>query len=436
MTQTKTKTNSSGKKALTSYVEIKNIISQILFGEELKSILNVILTHAEGKLPQTQALILLYNENSKCLLFGAAPSLPESFVQKVHGIQIGPTAGCCGSAAYFKSTTVVRDTLSDPLWASYIGLAKEYGLRACWSVPILNMKGELLGTFALYYKKTHKPTQKETILVKELIDIACLAIERERSAILKKESEKEIQIQRTNALNSLKHASVGEMAKNISHEVNSPLAIIRGSVHQMNRIIDQPGDNKVTLRMHTARLERSVVRIEKIVKGLSSLTREASNDPFLKTDARTLIDDALSIFQERFLTSNVRSIVIGELDVLFECRSVQIFQVLISLLDNSYEAISKSENPWILIHVMQYDQKIRLEITDSGNGIPTSIVEKIMVPLFTTKVHSRATGLGLSVSQALIQEHSGKIWYDKSCHRTRFVIELPLEQVSSLKQAA
>jgi signal transduction histidine kinase len=412
------------------------IISQILFGEDLRSILNVIINHVEGKLPKVQATILLYDESSNSLLFGAAPSFPESFVQKINGMKVGPDSGSSGTAAYYRRTIVVRDIHIDPLCVSSLELAKEFKLRACWSVPIINMKGELLGTFALYYKKTHKPTQNETILVKELIDIVCLAIERERSATLKRNIEEEMQIQRTNALNSLKYASLGEMAKNISHEVNSPLAVIRGSVHQMNRIIDQPGDSKVTLRMHTARLERSVIRIEKIVKGLNSLTREASNDPFINIDAKALIDDALSIFHERFISSNIRLIVSGDLDVSFECRSAQIFQVLINLLDNSYEAISKSENPWIQIHVLQYDQQIRLEITDSGYGIPMSIVEKIMVPLFTTKVQSRATGLGLSVSQAFIQEHSGKIWYDKSCQRTRFVIELPIEQVPSLKQAA
>ncbi|MBC7538736.1 MAG: GAF domain-containing sensor histidine kinase [Bacteriovorax sp.] len=429
MTQFKVKKHSTSKKALTSYEEIKNIIGQILFGDELSYILDVIINHIERKLPQARASIFLYDEKNNCLLAGAAPSLPENFCQKIHETQLG-------SASFFKSITVVRDTLCDPLWASHLILAKAYNLRACWSMPILNMKGELLGTFALYYKRTHKPSQKETILIKELVDIVCLAIERDRSAALKKQNEEEIEIHKTNAINSLKYASFGEMAKSVSHEVNNPLAVIVGSVHQMNRIIDSEGNNSEKLKMYTERLIRSVERIEKIVNGLNSIAREASNDPFIKIDAKTVIDDALSVCQERFISSNIKLILSGDLKTPFECRSTQIFQVLVNMLNNSYDAISKSENPWIQIHVFHNDQKIRFEITDSGVGIPMPIVEKIMIPLFTTKVLSRAAGLGLSVSQALIQEHSGKMWYDKSCYHTRFVIELPIEQLPSLKQAA
>ncbi|MDO9183795.1 MAG: GAF domain-containing protein, partial [Bacteriovorax sp.] len=167
MTRLKSKTNLNHKKTFTSYVEIKNIISQILFGEDLSNILDVILLHLEDKLPKARASILLFDKKNNCLRNIAAPSLPESFCQLIDGIKIGPKVGSCGTAAYFKSTTVVRDTFSDPLWATYLEAAKTFNLRSCWSVPILNMKGELLGTLALYYGTPHKPTQAESILVKE-----------------------------------------------------------------------------------------------------------------------------------------------------------------------------------------------------------------------------------------------------------------------------
>lgn len=419
----------------TSYVEIKNIISQILFGEDLKSVLNIILEHIEKKLPKARASILLVDSKNNYLISGAAPSLPEGFFHSTDGLEIGPGIGCSGSAAYYRKMIVVRDTSVDPLWVNLRTVAREYELRACFAVPILTVKGELLGTFALYFKTPHKPTKKEIGLVSELIDLVCLAIERDRSAALKKQIEEEVQMERANALNSLKFASLGEMAKNISHEINSPLAIIKGSVHQINRIAGLKDSTPEKLLMYTSRLERSVERIEKIVSGLRSLTREASNDSFRSVSSSTVIEDALAIFQERFVSSNVALKLTGDIETLFECRSIQISQVLVNLLTNSFDAISHTENPWIEISVEKSADQVRFIITDSGNGIPLPIVDKIMIPLFTTKLFSRATGLGLSVAQAFIHEHNGKIWYDKSSQHTRFVIELPLEQIVQLKQA-
>jgi C4-dicarboxylate-specific signal transduction histidine kinase len=435
MIRAKRCTTTTKGKNLTSYVEIKNIISHILFEEDLNNVLEMIARHIEEKLPKAKASILLYDEKTGYLLKGAAPSLDADFWEQVSGYKIGPESGSCGTAAFYRTTVVVRDIQVDRLWKSYADLSKKYNLRACWSMPILNMKGELYGTFALYYSRPHKPNQKEMTLVKELIDIVCLAIEREKSATLKKQADLEIANQRTNAINSLKHVSIGEMAKNISHEVNNPLAVIRGSVQQINRLVSQ-NNNSEGLKTYVDRLDRSALRIEKIVRGLHLITKETSKDPYIKISMKRIINDALSIFQERILNSDITARVIGDVETEFECRSIQIFQVLVNLLNNSYEAVAKTSNPWIEFKVSNCGNKLKIEITDSGSGIPEDIADKIMIPLFTTKALSNSTGLGLAISQVLIQEHSGNIWYDKSCQHTRFVIELPLEQVSFLKQAA
>lgn len=422
------------KKSLTSYSEIKDIIGLILNESELGLILELVAYHIERQLPSTRASILLFDEHKQTLRKGASPSLPKGYTQRVDGLKIGPEVATCGTAAYFRTMIVARDTFTDPLWNPYLDLAMTYNIRASWSLPILNMKGELLGTFALYYTKKHKPLQKEMILVKELVDIVCLAIERDRAAVLKKQTEKEMHIQRVNAVNSLKHASLGEMAKNIAHEINSPLAVIIGSIHQMNRVMESEKNIPDSINIYSQRLIRSVNRIEKVVKGLRSITREASEDPFIKTSANDVIQEAVSISQERF--REIEFELSGEMDSLFECKLTQMAQIILNLLNNSFDAIAGTMNPWIKIHVRKNNGYIQIEIMDSGEGIPKDVAEKIMVPLFTTKTLTKATGLGLSISQALIQEHSGKIWYDKSSKNTRFIIELPIEQRSILKQAA
>ena len=93
---------------------------------------------------------------------------------------IGPQAGSCGTAAFRRKPVFVTDIETDPLWEPYRDLARSYGLRACWSFPILATDGQVLGTAAVYYRqpRTADPTIVE--LVSRVAHVAAIAIERRR----------------------------------------------------------------------------------------------------------------------------------------------------------------------------------------------------------------------------------------------------------------
>src|SRR5262249_30882729 len=80
---------------------------------------------------------------SVLLRHGAAPTLPRPYIDAIDGSAPGPTAGSCGTAAYRRETVVVSDIATDPLWADYRELALLHGLRACWSSPVLNGRGDV-----------------------------------------------------------------------------------------------------------------------------------------------------------------------------------------------------------------------------------------------------------------------------------------------------
>jgi PAS domain S-box-containing protein len=109
-----------------------------------------------------------------------APSLPASYNALIEGVEIGPAAGSCGTAAYHNRTVVVSDIATDPLWADYRAAALPHGLRACWSVPLRGAAGEVLGTFAVYYREPRSPLSAELSLVERAASLAAIAIERER----------------------------------------------------------------------------------------------------------------------------------------------------------------------------------------------------------------------------------------------------------------
>jgi GAF domain-containing protein len=144
----------------------------------LKEVLNEILTWIEFE-SKSDILtsVLLYNNKTTQLFDGAAPSLPERYSKAISGSKAGPVAGSCGTAAFYRKQVIVEDIATDPLWKDYKSYALVEGLRSCWSTPIINANGALLGTFALYYKEPRKPTQRDLELIEEIVDVTTSAIE-------------------------------------------------------------------------------------------------------------------------------------------------------------------------------------------------------------------------------------------------------------------
>ena len=146
--------------------------------KQLKEILNEILSWIEYK-SRNDILtsILLYNNETTQLFSGAAPSLPDRYTKAINGNKAGPAAGSCGTAAFNRKQVIVEDIATDPLWKDYKSYALVEGLHSCWSTPLFNAHGELLGTFALYYTEARKPTEHDLELIEEIVEVTASAIE-------------------------------------------------------------------------------------------------------------------------------------------------------------------------------------------------------------------------------------------------------------------
>jgi GAF domain-containing protein len=105
--------------------------------------------------------VLLLDDEGRRLLHGAAPSLPKSLCDAIHGQEIGPDRGSCGTAAYLGHAVYVTDTETNPLWADFRELARAHDLRACWSTPIDIGPSRVIGTFAIYHHAPRGPTVEE-----------------------------------------------------------------------------------------------------------------------------------------------------------------------------------------------------------------------------------------------------------------------------------
>jgi len=135
------------------------------------------------------ASILLMDDDGLHLRHGAAPSLPDTYNRAIDGLEIGPSAGSCGTAAYRREPVVVTEIMTDPLWANFKDLAAPHGLRACWSTPVKSSRGQVLATFALYYRTPTRPGPDDRSVVQMLTRTCALAIEAKRAERTLAESE-------------------------------------------------------------------------------------------------------------------------------------------------------------------------------------------------------------------------------------------------------
>lgn len=157
----------------------------------LQSVVEVVEAHSRAG---ALASILLLDENGTTLRHGAAPSLPDAYTQAIDNLAIGPKAGSCGTAAFTAQPVFVADIAKDPLWADFSDLAREHGLGACWSLPILSGAGAVLGTFAIYHREPREPAEDDLALVGLITRTTSLIIERKRAEAALRESEERFRL--------------------------------------------------------------------------------------------------------------------------------------------------------------------------------------------------------------------------------------------------
>lgn len=243
--------------------------------------------------------------------------------------------------------------------------------------------------------------------------------------------QKLIESQRANIIASARLSSLGEMAAGVAHEINNPLAIIQGRAGQLRAAAEAGKFDPDLFKASLEKIELTCQRISMIVRGLKSFSRSGEGDPFEPISLRVIVEDTLEVCRERFRKHGVDLRLTGDLDVLVECRDIQIAQVLLNLLNNAFDAVQGSRDPWIEIGTGVSGELAYLMVTDSGPGVPEEIAKKIMEPFFTTKENGKGTGLGLSISLGIAEDHGGALSLVRGGPNTCFRLVLPLKNPGS-----
>lgn len=217
-----------------------HILEVIARGDALPEVLEQIVLGVESLSHDTIASILLLDPDGIHVHYGAAPNLPDAYNLALEGASIGPNDGSCGTAAYRREPVIVNDIEEDPLWIDYRELARTHGLRACWSIPILSTKGQILGTFAMYYREPRSPKKEDFTLLARATHLAGIAIENnqteEKLHNLNAELEKLVK-ERTMELES----KMAELERFNNLFVNRELAMVelKNKVKELEKMVEQ-----------------------------------------------------------------------------------------------------------------------------------------------------------------------------------------------------
>ena len=218
-----------------------------------------------------------------------------------------------------------------------------------------------------------------------------------------------------------KMASIGLLAAGVAHEVNTPLT----GISSFTQILLEGADPANPQTRLLEKIERQTFRAAKIVNGLLNLARPGRMDSG-PVDINAVVNDVLALLEHPLKTAGIRVRKnLAPAPPIVQGVEFKLQQVLMNLFLNARDAMLKGG--WLSISTRVGDAQAIVEVADTGSGIPTEHLSRIYDPFFTTKAAGQGTGLGLSVTYGVIQEHQGSIECDSVVGQgTRFKLSLPL----------
>ncbi|MDO9394542.1 MAG: PAS domain S-box protein [Methylotenera sp.] len=170
------------RKRAEMFEQFRSRILELLIEDvKLNSILESIVLGVEECNTDMLCSVLLLDADGKHLMCAAAPTLPTFYNAAIDGVEIGEGVGSCGTAAFTGKRVIVSDIATHPYWENYKELAQNSGLAACWSQPIFASSGKVLGTFAIYHRQAHTPSDSDIAMIQQITSLASIAIERKRA---------------------------------------------------------------------------------------------------------------------------------------------------------------------------------------------------------------------------------------------------------------
>lgn len=238
----------------------------------------------------------------------------------------------------------------------------------------------------------------------------------------RKQTEKALKKTRSELVQAAKMATLGQMSAGINHELNQPLAAIRSYSDNARQLL-QKGRQEETF-WNLNQISELTERMAQIGVQLKEFSRKSSGR--LETiSLQGVVDGALEILSPSLRKSE------AEIDVDQSISSMHVLgnqlllqQVMVNLLSNAIQAIAASANKRISVRADQQGERMVVSVMDHGSGINSKDIDRIFDPFYTTKKSGEGLGLGLTITERILNEMGAAITVESNSDFTRFNISL------------
>jgi two-component system NtrC family sensor kinase len=297
---------------------------------------------------------------------------------------------------------------------------RRHGLGSALVVPIL-FQDSLLGVLTLFGRTPFVMDAGDQDLLESFLAQAALAMHNASVHEELRAAHQNLERSQEQLVHSEKLSALGQLVAGVAHELNNPLSAVLGNAYLAEPKVADP-----LVQRHIKGIREGAERAAQIVRNLLQFARKlTSSREDIEIDQ--LAERVLTLVANAGVTQNitiVRDLATGLPSTAGDPGQIQ--QVLLNLVTNAFQAMEETGGT-LTVRSRLSAGRLRIEVDDTGPGVPAEIRTRIFDPFFTTKPVGRGTGLGLSVAHGIVSAHEGKVWVEEAPGGgARFVIELPV----------
>lgn len=377
---------------------------------ELVDVLRTATRHLAHVSQATFAIIYLRDGDDLLRAVGVFPTEREPELERIR-IPLHE-ASAAVRALQTAAPIVVESTAGSELF--HRELVERYGIRSVCALPLTH-RDQALGSIVLADSTRERnwaaEVEPSTVLARQV----SAAVVNARLYESLRQSLREVERSQKRLVAQERLAALGELSAIVAHEVRNPLGVIFNAVSHLRP--DARGESAVLLSMVAEEAER----LNRLTEGLLAFARPQPTAMSL-TQLAPLLGSAIEV--ARCAVPSAKAPILEEIDARLDAMmdTSMIRQALVNLLVNALHATQRGGDVWVSAGALAAN-RVRIEVRDSGPGIPAALLERVFQPFFTTK--AMGSGLGLAIVKRIVDAHQGELRLEPhSPHGCRFVMEL------------
>jgi PAS domain S-box-containing protein len=346
----------------------------------------------------------------------------------VRGVVLKPGQGIAGRAVTERKVLVTSDVLREPRvehTPEQRALLTAHGVGAMIGIPLFTHE-RIIGALVVGDRTGREFSAEELQAVQAFADQTALALENARLYATAQDSLTRLRDTQAQLVQAAKMSALGQLVSGVAHELNNPLSVIIG-YGQLLLSREVPESMRRPVELMVAQGDR----MAKIVRNLLFFARQ-------RPPERASVN--LQHVVEQTLALRVHQITLSGITVETEFAAAlpeitgdaqQLEQVFLNLLLNAEQAILEARPQGRIVvrtRVSEAGDFVYADVMDDGPGIASDALPRVFEPFFTTKMVGSGTGLGLSVSYGILEEHGGRLTVQSRRGETIFTVELPVSR--------